>query len=277
MPGCENRLFVAYKPSFISSNAFLSEIKKRYKVKKAGFSGTLDPFARGVLIVAFSQYTKLFRFLKKSPKVYRATLWLGAESETLDLEGIVKIKEVPKFRESVIKEVLKSFEGEIEYYPPKFSAKKIGGKRAYEMARADRDFKLKKVKSEIYDIKLVCYSHPFLTFEISVSEGGYARSIGDLIARKLGVCGALSYLERIREGEFFYEGEKELDPSCYLNAKENFYLNDIENIEKGKVLRAEDFKFREDGDYFIKHNGLLTVIKIKDKRVIYEVNGIKLC
>ena len=86
-----NRLFVAYKPSFVSSNRFLSSVKKRYKVKKAGFSGTLDPFAKGVLIVAFGQYTKLFRYLKKSPKRYRATLWIGAKSPTLDIEKVTRI------------------------------------------------------------------------------------------------------------------------------------------------------------------------------------------
>ena len=79
-----NRLFVAYKPKGMVSNHFLSRLKRKYSDKKAGFSGTLDPFAQGVLIVAFGQFTKLFRFLKKAPKRYRATLWLGAYSPTLD-------------------------------------------------------------------------------------------------------------------------------------------------------------------------------------------------
>ena len=83
-----NRLFVIDKPKNISSNFYLKRIKWKYKVKKAGFSGTLDPFANGCLITAFGQYTKLFRFLKKTPKIYRATLWLGADSETLDIEKI---------------------------------------------------------------------------------------------------------------------------------------------------------------------------------------------
>ena len=81
-----NRLFVVNKPPNIGSNQYLSKIKRKYGIKKAGFSGTLDPFARGVLIVAFGQFTKLFQFLKKAPKSYRATLWLGAESETFDIE-----------------------------------------------------------------------------------------------------------------------------------------------------------------------------------------------
>ncbi len=277
MKECENRLFVAYKPSFISSNSFLSKIKKRYKVKKAGFSGTLDPFARGVLIVAFSQYTKLFRYLKKTPKVYKTTLWLGAKSETLDIEGVFKIEDVKKFDKKDILRVLNSLKGEIEYLPPKFSAKKIDGKRAYKMAREDKDFSLEKVKSEVYDIKFISYMHPFLTFEVSISEGGYIRSIGEMIAKKLGVDGALSYLERVREGDFVYENEEALDPSLYLKVKENFYLNDIENVLKGKKLKKEDFRFQEDGEYFIKCGGFLSIVKIEKDRVTYEVNGIKLC
>ncbi|MEJ2414716.1 MAG: tRNA pseudouridine(55) synthase TruB, partial [Sulfurimonas sp.] len=75
-----NRLFVAYKPAGIGSNLFLSKLKRKYQVKKAGFSGTLDPFAKGVLVIGFGSHTKLFRFLNKTPKKYRATLWLGAKS-----------------------------------------------------------------------------------------------------------------------------------------------------------------------------------------------------
>ena len=118
----QNRLFVVNKPINISSNGYLSRIKRKYKVKKAGFSGTLDPFACGVLIIAFGQYTKLFRFLKKSPKTYQATLWLGVSSPTLDIEKIDKIENIPPFQKDLIYDVVSSFEGIFTYYPPKFSA-----------------------------------------------------------------------------------------------------------------------------------------------------------
>ena len=83
-----NKLFVVNKPLHISSNFYLRKIKRKYKTKKAGFSGTLDPFACGCLIVGFGQYTKLFQFLKKTPKTYRTTIWLGATSNSLDNENI---------------------------------------------------------------------------------------------------------------------------------------------------------------------------------------------
>ena len=86
-----NRLFVAKKPIGVSSNHFLSRLKKKYNEKKAGFSGTLDPFAGGVLVVGMGQYTRLFNYLKKTPKIYQATIWLGAFCESGDNENITQI------------------------------------------------------------------------------------------------------------------------------------------------------------------------------------------
>ena len=127
-----NRLFVAYKPTGIGSNNFLYSLKRKYEDKKAGFTGTLDPFAKGVLIVGFGSHTKLFRFLNKTPKRYRATLWLGARSDSLDSEMIENVDIVEEFSKDRILEIVKSLEGELEYEPPIFSAKRINGKRAYD-------------------------------------------------------------------------------------------------------------------------------------------------
>jgi len=126
-----NRLFVVNKPIFRTSNGYMGYVKRKYKTKKVGFSGTLDPFATGCLIVATGQYTKLFQYLAKTPKTYRATLWLGANSCSLDIENVDSIQEVPCFEEKTINEALASLQGELSYYPPKFSAKRVNGKRAY--------------------------------------------------------------------------------------------------------------------------------------------------
>ena len=273
----QNRLFVVNKPINISSNGYLSRIKRKYKVKKAGFSGTLDPFACGCLIVAFGQYPKLFRYLKKAPKRYRATLWLGAVSSSLDIERVEKINPMQEFSLSKLKDVLNSLKGDITYLPPKFSAKKLGGKKAYELAREGKELKLKEITSHIYDIKLTNYSHPFLSFEITISEGGYVRSIGEIISERLGVDGALSYLERLYEGDFFYHDEEALNPADFLKIPQNFYLNDKSDILLGKKLKKSSFKLQEDGEYFLVIDDNLSVIKIKDDRVSYELNGVKLC
>lgn len=274
-----NRLFVAYKPTGMSSNRFLGKIKRKYNVKKAGFSGTLDPFAKGVLIIAFGQYTKLFRFLKKKKKSYRATLWIGASSPTLDIEKVEKVQEVMPFAPISIEIMANSMKGEIEYLPPKYCAKKVNGKRAYALARENKDFELNAIKSTIYDFKVLHYMHPFLTFEITISEGGYIRSIGDIIAHKFGFDGSLSALERISEGEFVYEDEKELNPLDYLDVHENEFLGDIEDIRLGRKIYKESFINKKAGLYKIVQKDEVCVVEIveEDDRVEYILNKVKLC
>jgi len=292
-------LFVANKPMFISSNKFLNKLKRKYNIKKMGFSGTLDPFACGCLIIASGQYTKLFRFLKKTPKTYIATLMFGAYSSTLDLEKIESIKNTKQFDREKIIEVLNSFIGKQTQLPPKYSAKKINGVRAYKLSEKckvkNEKWKMKndliktttplhqstpylekEVEIEILDIELINYSHPFLTFKTSVSEGTYIRSLGFDIAQKLGVNGALTYLERINEGEFRYECERLLNPIKYLDLEENFYLNDIQNLLLGKKLNINDFKIQKKGKYFVKYDKFFAIIEI-DQEVKYILNRIELC
>ena len=272
-----NRLFVVHKPTGIGSNRYLSQIKRRYNLKKAGFSGTLDPFAQGVLIVAFGQFTKLFQFLKKAPKSYRATLWLGAESETFDIEKVSKVEILPTFDAIMIETVLKSLKGDITYLPPKYSAKKINGQKAYDLARANKEVHLKAITSHISDIKLIHYRHPFITFEITITEGGYIRSMGQIIADKLGTFGTLSALERLHEGDFIFENEKALNPLKFLDLEENFYLGNREDILLGRKISKEHFKKQEEGDYFLNLDTMLSIITIKDEKVSYRLNGVKLC
>ena len=271
-----NRLFVVKKPMFISSNHYLSKIKRKYKVKKAGFSGTLDPFAKGCLIVAFGQYTKLFRYLKKTPKTYKATLFLGANSQTLDIENITKVDIVKPFSIDVIEDVLNSFKGKIKQIPPKYSAKKINGIRAYDLARKGVEVDIKEIEVEIFDIKLTNYSHPFLSFEVVVSEGTYVRSLGRDIADKLGVSGALSYLERVNEGEFRFEDEKALNPIKYLDLEKNIYLSDKENLHLGRKLNKNDFKITKKGKYFVEFDNYFAIIEI-DENVKYLLNKVEVC
>ena len=209
-----NKLFCINKPKFISSNNYLRKIKRKYNTKKAGFSGTLDPFASGNLICAFGQYTKLFRFLEKSKKKYLATIWLGATSDSMDIENILSINSHKKINTTDIKSVFSQINKQtLTYIPPKYSAKKVNGVRAYNLARNDVDFELKKQTMFIYEIEFLNYSHPFITFEVSVSEGGYIRSLAEIILDKLKSSGTLSSLHRISEGNFFFEDEKELNNS----------------------------------------------------------------
>jgi len=272
-----NRLFVVYKPSNIGSNQYLSKLKWKYNAAKAGFSGTLDPFAKGVLIVAFGKYTSLFRFLNKTPKRYRATLWLGAHSDSLDIEMVKQIDKTVELPINAVKEALASLEGELEYHPPIFSAKKIDGRRAYDLAREGKEFTLNTIHSTIHEMKFINYAHPFVTFEATVSEGTYIRSLGALVAKKLNVeGGCLSALERLNEGQFLFEDEKALDIKKYLNMPQNAYLKNSETILLGQKLQREDFEVTEDGTYWIDNGESISIFEFDDEGVHYLLNRVSL-
>ncbi|WP_455757651.1 tRNA pseudouridine(55) synthase TruB [Sulfurimonas sp.] len=273
-----NRLFVAYKPSGIGSNMFLSKLKRKYNNKKAGFTGTLDPFAKGVLIIGMGSHTKLFRFLDKTPKRYKATLWLGADSDSLDTEMISHVEILAEFAHAKVEETVKSLEGELEYEPPIFSAKRINGQRAYDLARAGKEVKLNKINSTIIESKLINYSHPFVTFEATVSEGTYIRSLGRIIANRLGVKhGSLSALERLNEGQFTYDNEKALDIKKSLNIPQNIYTGEIDNLKYGRVLALEDLEIKEDGYYWLDNGDNISIINIENNEVKYELGRIYIC
>lgn len=271
-----NKLIVVNKPIFRSSNSYLNEIKRKYRNKKAGFSGTLDPFACGCLLVAFGQYSKLFNYLKKTPKTYRAVIWLGATSDSLDIENIIEIKDEEKVDIKTLEEEIGKLIGIHEYYPPKFSAKKIDGKRAYDLARAGEEVQMKKSSMNIYDTKFISYKHPFITFEATVSEGSYIRSLAQILLQKLNAVGTLSYLNRLNEGKFFYQNEKELNPLEYLDLKENRYLGDLSYFENGKKIYIDYFDIKEDGDYLIKFEKFFSIIQIQNGEVSYLLNKVLL-
>jgi len=269
-----NRLFVVNKPIFRTSNGYMGYVKRKYGTKKVGFSGTLDPFATGCLIVATGQYTKLFQYLNKTPKSYKATLWLGVNSPSLDIEKVDSIKEIKPFKQKKIEEILHSLQGELSYYPPKFCAKKINGVRAYELARAGEEIDLKTITSTIYDIKLINYNHPFVHFEAKVSEGTYIRSLGSLIADKLDVDGTLSSLHRIHEGQFYFDDEKALNPFTHLALPSNIYTGDDTFMELGKKIDIEYFETKADGVYLIELKNFFSIVEINNNDVTYRFNRI---
>lgn len=272
-----NAIFVANKPTGISSNHFLSRLKRKYKVKKAGFSGTLDPFASGCLVVALGNHTRFFNYINKTPKVYIATLWFGAKSESLDNENISEVKKTKELNLSDIKQILSSLIGEITYTPPKFSAKHINGTRAYKLAREGVEFELKEQIMRVHNVQILSYMHPFLTIKLSVDEGSYIRSYAQILASKLGEIATLSALHRVSEGEFKFENERFLNPLEILNLPRNEYLGDISDLMDGKKLNAANFKEGENKIYLISFDKFLSIIEIKDQTVEYRLNKATLC
>lgn len=269
-----NRLFVANKPINISSNRFLGQLKKKYKVKNAGFSGTLDPFASGCLIIAFGAYTKLFNYINQAPKCYEATIWLGAKSASLDNENIETISILEPFLLEDLQNFTNQLIGEIEFTPPKYSAKHINGARAYDLARNGIDFELKTQKMQVFSAQILNYSHPFLTISLKLSQGGYARSWAELLAKKLNCDATLSALKRISEGDFFYENEKALNPLDFLKLNKNEYLGDESDMALGKKLKIQNFKEQKNGLYLIAFDDFFSIIEIFNGEVKYKLNRI---
>jgi tRNA pseudouridine55 synthase len=191
-----------YKEKGMTSFDVIRELRRKLNIKKMGHTGTLDPLAEGVLIVAVGEATKLIEFLMKDEKEYSAKIILGKKSDTYDAEG--KIEEVssrePDFDE--IQEVVEGFIGEIEQIPPKYSALKINGKKAYELARKGEEFEMKSRKITINNIAIIAYNYPNLEFDVSCSSGTYIRSLAHDLGEKLGTGAYLNELKRTRVGNF---------------------------------------------------------------------------
>lgn len=192
------------KESGITSHDVVDELRRITKIKKIGHAGTLDPMASGLLILAIGREKtrKLSQFLKLD-KDYLAEIKLGAISSTFDKEGEIKpkkIKEIPS--KEKIKKVIQGFLGEIKQVPPIFSAKKVHGKKLYELARKGIKIKPKPQKVKIYKIKILSYQWPTLKIKVRCSSGTYIRSLSNDIGKKLGCGGYLQNLRRIKIGDF---------------------------------------------------------------------------
>jgi len=195
-----------YKPVGWTSFNVVRTIKGITKEKKVGHAGTLDPFAEGVLIIGTGKDTKELTAISADQKSYIATLKLGEETNTLDIEGeIVTKSNVPKLSNDIISNLLNKFLGKQKQIPPMFSAKKVGGKKLYELARKNIEIEREPKDIEIKEIELVNISEDEITFKSTCSKGTYIRVLGSDIAKALGTVGHLSKLVRTSVGEYVVE------------------------------------------------------------------------
>ncbi|MBO5955055.1 MAG: tRNA pseudouridine(55) synthase TruB, partial [Clostridia bacterium] len=190
------------KPEGWTSFDVVNKLKYKLKPLKVGHLGTLDPMATGVLLVTIGKATKLFDLMQEKKKTYVATFEFGYLTDTLDKTGQIlqKTDQIPTI--DAILQVLPKFIGKISQIPPKYSAKSINGKRAYEMARQNIDFELKPKEVEIFDVKLLSYVNGSLTLEITCGSGTYIRSIGRDIASELKTLATMTHLIRTKVGSF---------------------------------------------------------------------------
>ena len=204
-------ILIIDKPAGITSHDVVARVRRILKMKRIGHTGTLDPSATGVMVILVGKATRLAQFLDKDAKEYEAVVQFGFETDTGDLTGLriadcgLRIKEnLQSLNFDGIERVLENFRGEVEQTPPMYSAKKIAGKKLYELARKGIEIERKPVKVTIYKLEILNLKPETWNLKLKVvcSAGTYIRTLAQNIGRKLGVGAHLAELKRTRAGKF---------------------------------------------------------------------------
>ncbi len=222
--GPEDQIILVDKPAGISSFGVVAKVRAKLRDEfgrkiKVGHTGTLDPFATGLLILLAGKMTKKSNEFLKQDKIYEATLKLGCTSTTGDPEG--NITKYPSEKQDYhpsleeVDTVISTFTGVITQTPPRFSAIKINGQRAYKLARKNQDFEIPSRQVEIYSIDILDYHYPDLTIRCHVSSGTYIRTLAEDIGTKLGTGAYLTALRRTKIGKYNVENANQLKNLCY--------------------------------------------------------------
>ncbi len=203
------------KPIDYTSRDVVNALMKKFQQKKIGHTGTLDPFASGVMVITLGKATKISTFLEATNKKYIAELTLGITTDTLDLTGkVISTKQINMPSREVIEKVFNSFVGDIEQIPPMYSAIKVNGEALYKKARRGESVELKPRKVTIYGLNILSITDNKIIFEVECSKGTYIRSLGKDIADKLGFGGHLSLLTRVSVGHFHIKQCKNINDVC---------------------------------------------------------------
>ena len=199
----KNGIIAVNKPTGMSSSLAVQIVKRTIKPQKIGHMGTLDPLGSGVLLLGVNKGTKLFDEYLNKTKTYRAVFYFGKETDTLDSEGIVINKNQVTVTFDQVKDVCKKFVGEFDQIPPKYSAKKVNGQKAYDLARQGKEFELKTRRVNIYSCEVLYQvAQNTFMFEITCSGGTYIRSICRDIAYSLSTYGTMLAIIRTKCGDF---------------------------------------------------------------------------
>lgn len=190
------------KPVGMTSTHAVSAVRRLFNAKKAGHAGTLDPLASGLLPLAFGEATKTVPYVVDGEKAYRFTVRWGAETTTDDAEGPVTQESAMRPDAEAIAALLPRFTGVIEQVPPQFSAIKVDGERAYDLARDGEVFALKAREVEIHALRMVDHTPAETVFEAECGKGTYVRAIARDLGRALGCFGHIVALRRTRVGPF---------------------------------------------------------------------------
>lgn len=260
------------KPEGVSSAYVVAQLKRSFKVKKAGHGGTLDPLASGVLPVALGEATKALSYILEGDKGYEFEIKWGEARSTDDREG--EVTQTSSFRpgKEAIEAILPEFRGEIKQVPPPYSALKIKGKRAYELARAGEVVDLAPRLLKVTSLELLSTTPESACFRVFCSKGTYIRSLGRDMAHRLGTCGHLSKLRRIKAGPFH-------EKDAILLASLSKIGHNTEGM--GYVLPLQDaladilaLEIEEDGVLKLRQGQSITTSHQDDEVVLVVCRGI---
>lgn len=267
------------KPQGWTSFDVVNKLKYRLKPHKVGHLGTLDPMATGVLLVTVGKATKLFDLMQEKKKTYVASFKFGYETNTLDATGEIQNRSEKLPTKDEILSVLPNFVGRISQIPPKYSAKSINGKRAYDLARNNIEFELKPKMVDIYEINFISYIDNVLKLEIVCGSGTYIRSIGRDIASKLNSLATMTELVRTKIDNFTIDSchdIEELDleniiiPIKNVLSLPNLMLDERNAFKllNGQVVEIE----KPDGLYSLQDNlDVIALIEIRNFRARMSV------
>lgn len=250
-----------YKPIGKTSHDVVAYFRKLLKIKKIGHTGTLDPFAEGVLPICIGNSTRLIEYLPDD-KAYLSFIQFGKATDSYDTEGNITFESDKKVTKDEVLEALKSFEGEIEQLPPIYSAIKVNGKKLYEYAREGKTINVKPRNVTIYKIELKDFDEEKQVAQIYIecSKGTYIRSIANDLGQKLCCGGYLTRLIRTKAGKFLVENSIKMEDYKSKEFVENnliepinmlnyplYKLNEVENIDisNGKHLLNKSIKNAE--------------------------------
>lgn len=269
-----------YKPKGKTSHDVVAALRRVTKVKQIGHTGTLDPFAEGVLPVCIGKATRLIEYLKDD-KAYVGTIQLGKSTTTYDIEGEAVNESDKSVTLDEIEAALQDFRGDIEQLPPIYSAIKVNGKKLYEYARKGEEVEIQPRKVNIKELQIVGFDPEQRTLELYIecSKGTYIRSIAHDLGEALGTYGHLIKLVRVKAGDFKVEEAIKLDELQTIEDVEKNLLNPLDyldypkyeltEVEKEKVSHGMNFKTpMNDGIVVLTSAGSLAGIAISDCHLI---------
>ncbi len=212
-----NGFLVIDKPIGWTSHQVVGCVRSLLGRPKVGHTGTLDPFATGVLVLALSKATRWISFLPEEEKLYEAVLSLGTQTDTADLEGSpIKEMAVPQISDLNVDAVMEGFIGDRMQKPPMYSAIKKDGKPLYKYARQGIEVEVKSRPIKIHQLRRVSFSENHLCFQVKCSRGTYVRTLGEEIAQSLGTVGHLVSLKRISSGNFHLDQALGIEELSFL-------------------------------------------------------------